>query len=99
MQINQGAAVVPEWTLGDRLRKARLHAGLEQSELAAQTGISRASIVNYENGHTTPSRPSVLSWALCTGVSLEWLMGGGEIIVRCSRPPLPALASRWELAA
>lgn len=83
MQINQdAAAAIPQWTVGDRLRKARLHAGLEQAELAAQTGISRATIVNYENGHTRPGRPALILWALSTGVSLEWLLSGGEIIVR-----------------
>lgn len=63
----------PRWTLGDRLRKAREHAGLKQTELAQATGISRASIVSYETGRTIPSRPALLSWALATGVSLEWL--------------------------
>lgn len=97
MQTNE--TVVPEWTLGDRLKKAREHAGLSQAELAGKTGISMSSVSRYEIGKTRPSRPALLAWHLCTGVSLEWLMGGGEIIVRCSRPPLPALASRWELAA
>ncbi|MGH3283231.1 MAG: helix-turn-helix domain-containing protein [Streptosporangiaceae bacterium] len=89
MQINQENAVVPEWSVGDRLRKARLHAGLEQTELAAQIGISRASVVNYEHGHTRPPRPVLLSWALCTGTDLGWLAGGGEILPGTFTPPAP----------
>lgn len=91
MQMNQEAAVIPEWTLGDRLRKAREHAGLSQMQMYAETGIARSSIVRYENGQAVPSRAMLLSWALSTGVDLGWLLSGGEIIVRCSRPPLPAL--------
>ncbi|SRR6266568_2174218 len=89
---------IPEWTPGDRLRKAREHARLSQAELAARTGISLSSVSRYETGTTRPSRPVVLAWSLCTGVELEWLLGGGEIIVRCSsRPPRPAPAPRASL--
>lgn len=64
---------VPSWTLGDRLRKARTFAGLEQAELAAELGIARNSVANYELGHTRPRRPVLLAWAMRTGVSLGWL--------------------------
>src|SRR5260221_11655566 len=74
---------IPQWTLGDRLRKARESAGLKQAELAGKIGISRASIVNYEAGRYVPSRPVLLSWALCCGVDWAWLTGGG--------PPGPGL--------
>ncbi len=67
--------VVPEWTLGDRLRKARLHAGLEQAELATELGIARNSVASYENQRTAPRRPVLLAWAMRTGVSLDWLVG------------------------
>lgn len=67
---------VPQWTLGDRLRKARTHAGLEQIELANQIGIGRSTVVTYENNQSVPRRPVLVSWALATGVSLEWLCEG-----------------------
>ena len=68
-------AMVPQWTLGDRMRKARETAGLKQAELAERIGIGRSSIVNYESGRADPSRPVLLSWALATGVAYEWLAG------------------------
>lgn len=71
---NATAPQVPEWTLADRLVKARHHAGLEQDELAEAIGIARSSLSAYENGRRTPRRPVLLSWALATGVPLEWLM-------------------------
>lgn len=97
MQISQENAVVPEWTLGDRLKKAREHAGLSQTELGREIGISLATAMRYETGKVVPPRGMVIAWALCTGIDLEWLLGGGEIIVRCSRPPLQALPARASL--
>ena len=69
------AGVVPEWTLPDRLRKAREHASLSQAELGALTGISRRSIVSYEGGTRPPRLPQLVVWAMATGVSLSWLAG------------------------
>jgi transcriptional regulator with XRE-family HTH domain len=76
---------VPEWTVHDRLRKAREFAGLSQSELGEDVGISRRSISAYENGAATPNRPVLLSWALRCGVPLRWL-NGGEWAPRGSNP-------------
>lgn len=70
--------VVPEWTIGDRLRKAREHAGLTQAAAARTLGISRQSIARYESGDREPPRPVVMSWALVMGVSLDWLQGTAE---------------------
>jgi transcriptional regulator with XRE-family HTH domain len=67
---------VPEWDLKDRLRKAREFAGMEQTEFAARTGISRGTISAAENGHTMPQRSNLNLWALATGVPLEWLTTG-----------------------
>lgn len=63
---------IPELTLARRLYLARDELGLNQAEFAARIGVSRRSVVNYESGHTHPSRPVLLSWALATGVPLEW---------------------------
>lgn len=70
--------VIPEWTLSDRLRKARESAGLEQVELAHRTKISRATISAAENGHRLPSRATMLLWALATGTNPAWLERGTE---------------------
>lgn len=70
--------VVPEWTLSDRLRKARESAGLEQAQLSGRTKISRATISAIENGHRRPSRATMLLWALATGTNPVWLERGTE---------------------
>lgn len=70
------AGVIPEFTLADRLRKAREFAGLEQAELAKLTQLSRQTISSAENSHTRPSRASLLLWAMATGTDLNWLERG-----------------------
>jgi transcriptional regulator with XRE-family HTH domain len=66
----------PTWTLADRLRRARLLAGLEQAELAQKVGASRASISNYETGKAQPTATVFVLWAEATGQTLEWLAEG-----------------------
>ena len=68
-------ATVPTWTLGDRLRKAREHAGLKQTEMAEEIGIGRSSIINYEKNAAIPPRSVLIAWALRCGVDYEWLSG------------------------
>lgn len=73
----------PEWTVSDRLRKAREHAGLHQDELADAIDVSVRTISRYETGDVTQPRRIVLrQWALACGVSYEWLVGE-------ARPPYP----------
>ena len=72
---DQTAMAVPTWTLGDRLRKAREFAGLEQGELAVRIGVSRGTVSNYElnRGQRPPKRLVVRAWAEITGVPLDWI--------------------------
>lgn len=70
------APAIPQWTLGDRLRKAREHAGMDQLELANRIGISRNTVSNYELGNgTRPPKVVVLrAWANECGVPYEWVV-------------------------
>lgn len=79
-------SITPQWSLSDRLIKARDFAGLDQTELADLTGISRASISAWENGHREPRRPGLLAIAFATGVPLQWLAGDDEICEKCGEP-------------
>lgn len=76
MMSSLQAGSVPQWTVADRLRKARESAGLEQGELAELAGVSRATISAAENGHRSPSRATVRLWAMATGVPLGWIEQG-----------------------
>lgn len=68
--------IVPPMTIGIRCLMARLHAGLEQTELAELTGLSRTTIGNYEKGRVEPRRAGLISIAFATGVDLGWLETG-----------------------
>lgn len=78
---------LPTWTLGDRLRKAREFAGLDQGELAERIGISRGTVGNYELGHGVrrPKPVVINAWAAVTGVPLSWLTDMEEEAGRDSR--------------
>lgn len=66
----------PAWTLGERLRKARNHAGMEQVELADALGVARNTISNYETDRRHPSKALIRYWAEVCGVSNDWLVDG-----------------------
>lgn len=68
--------VVPDWTMSDRLRKAREFAGLSQGELAEAVDLSPRAVGNYEAGRRVPRRPAILAWSAATGVSMFWLENG-----------------------
>jgi transcriptional regulator with XRE-family HTH domain len=72
------AGDVPEWTLGDRLRKAREVAGIRQDEIAERLGVSPATISNWETGtrHARGGEINMVGrWARETRVSEAWLLG------------------------
>lgn len=74
----QAAGTIPEWTLGDRLRKARELTGLDQTEFASRIDISRKTVGNYETGRVEARMIVLKQWALATGVDLAWLIGSGN---------------------
>lgn len=90
MTVDVDQGTIPQWTVSDRLRKARECAGMEQAELAARVGIARNTVSNYERGATPPKRPVLLSWALACGVPLVWLQDGVEPTSPTSGDALPA---------
>lgn len=69
------ATITPEWTLTDRLAKARHTAKLSQSELGRRLGLSLSTITRYETGSAEPKLAVILAWAMACGVSTSWLLG------------------------
>ena len=69
---------IPEWTITDRLRKARELTGLDQGPFADRIGVSRGTVSNYERGSKTHKKSVLMTWAMGSGVPLEWLMTGEE---------------------
>ncbi|QIX28258.1 helix-turn-helix transcriptional regulator [Nocardioides sp. JQ2195] len=68
--------VIPTFTMGDRLRKAREGTGLTTRQFAAVLGVSQSTITNAENCHTRTRRITLLMWSRVTGVPVMWLETG-----------------------
>ncbi|WMM74274.1 helix-turn-helix transcriptional regulator [Rhodococcus pyridinivorans] len=68
--------IIPEWTLSDRLRKAREVAGLTQSEIADRLELTRRTVGSYESGERAPKRTTIAAWAMATAVPVTWLETG-----------------------
>ena len=64
-----------ERTFGRRLREARLRAGLSQADLEEISGIPKARLSRYENGHVAPSIQTLGRLARALGVSEASLLG------------------------
>jgi transcriptional regulator with XRE-family HTH domain len=74
--INMPGAV-PQFTVSDRVRKAREYAGMQQGELAAAAGMARSGVARIESGKGgRPRRSSLIAIAFATGVNLAWLETG-----------------------
>lgn len=79
--------VIPTWTYGDRLRKARETAHLDAMAMAEKLAVKPASISQWERGRVKPRDMIDISrrWAEITGVSIEWLLGlDSELKSRCT---------------
>ena len=80
MTVETSQGVIPTWTVPDKIRKAREHAGLSQQELADRLSVTRTSVVNWERGHTRPLRLILRLLAQETGVDEQWLGQEGPLI-------------------
>jgi len=59
----------------DRLKLARIKAGIEQDEMAEILGVSSSTISNWENGRTVPKGAFINAWAQITGFNKSSLIG------------------------
>ena len=67
--------------LGRRLREARLEAGLSQSEFEEISGIPKARLSRYENGHVEPSIQTLARLSRALNVSEASLLGDQRAIL------------------
>lgn len=76
MTIQPSFGTIPAFTVADRLRKARETAGLDQTQMAVELGVSRGTISNAERGNTRVKKTLLLAWSMRTGVPSMWLETG-----------------------
>ena len=79
LQAESGAAggVIPEWSLGDRLRKIRRMGGLSQSEFAAKLGQNQKTYASWELDLTAPRNAVAVAKRVeaMSGVPAAWVLG------------------------
>lgn len=63
-------------TFGERLRAARLRAGLTQEQVALELGLSKAAVSRWEVGGTQPGVEALAMLRGLFGVSLDELICG-----------------------
>ena len=66
-------------TVGDRIRFCRQRLNLKQEELANLAGMSKGFLSEVETGNRNPSAEYLFRIANALGVSLDFLMRGGEL--------------------
>jgi transcriptional regulator with XRE-family HTH domain len=66
---------------GNRLREARVTAGLSQSELEELSGIPKARLSRYENGHVEPSIQTLARLSRALNVSEASLLGDQRAVL------------------
>lgn len=76
MTTSPEPGVIPAWTRGDRLRKARALTGMTTREFAAHIGVSQKTISDAENDKRQMRKILLNAWSLATGVPVEWLENG-----------------------
>jgi transcriptional regulator with XRE-family HTH domain len=70
-----------ERTFGQRLRETRIKAGFSQSDLEEISGIPKARLSRYENGHVVPSIQTLERLARALTVSEASLLGDDRALM------------------
>ena len=60
-------------SMSDRIRQARISAGLTQTELAGRLGVTQSTVNRWEGGRHDPSRETATRLATTLGVGVEWI--------------------------
>lgn len=68
--------------IGQRLRSARLGAGLTLADVAARAGVSEGFLSKLERGHSNASIANLLQLTEVVGLGLDELFGGGATPAR-----------------
>jgi len=68
--------------IGERIKKVRKELGLTQEDMAKKLGMSRNSIIRYENGEAVPSRKFLKLLEYEFGINPRWILKGeGEMFL------------------
>ena len=80
MALPAERARVPQWTLGERMGKARRLAGYTQAQMAALLEVSAPTVSSWETAVRQPQHQfdMLRRWAELTNVDYRWLVTGED---------------------
>lgn len=71
----------------NRIKEARLAAGLSQKFVALSLGLKAPSVCNWENGKTNPTPENYAALSSLFGVSIDYLMGADDAKITAKQMP------------
>jgi Zn-dependent peptidase ImmA (M78 family)/transcriptional regulator with XRE-family HTH domain len=71
-------------SIGERIKSARINAGLSQEALGQKLGVTKMAISKYENGTITPNSGVLIALAKALEVKIDYFFRGSAI--RLSKP-------------
>jgi DNA-binding XRE family transcriptional regulator len=74
--VHMTTALIPEFTVADRLAKARQVTGMTQAEFATELGLVLKTYQRFERGEKDIPRALLIGAAVTAGVSTSWLLTG-----------------------
>jgi len=83
--------------LGQRLKEARLSAGLKQEDLAKRLGVSRQTISNWENGRSLPDVGSAVKMSNVYQVSLDELLRDESSVLKTFEDIVTKRRKFWQM--
>jgi transcriptional regulator with XRE-family HTH domain len=72
-------------TFAEKLKAVRMQAGISQVKLSAELGVTKRTLINYENGKTLPPIDVLPKIAKFFGVSIESLITEEEEFVAAAQ--------------
>lgn len=90
------SGITPDWTFGDRLRKARRSVNMTSASFAHAIGITPPALSQYETDRSTPRNIIAMARKVeaVTGVSALWLLDLTDTVTMDPhRAPQLAMAS------
>jgi len=69
--------------LGNRIKRARNYKGFNQEVLSEKLGISKRTLINYEQNEQEPTATTILNIAKFCNINEAWLLTGkGEMFLK-----------------
>lgn len=83
--------------LGQKLKEARLNAGLKQEELAHQLGVSRQTISSWENDRSYPDLGSAVKLSSLYGISMDQMLKDDDSVIKAFEDLAQKRRKFWQM--